>query len=94
MSWRAVTPRPPSDATRTVGMDEFVRKHPQLQDELGLRPYEDGRPAVAVSVRKRATTVRPTEARAAQRPGCSAKGSSTADAQRLPFVSRPAKTRQ
>ena len=28
-------------------MDEFVRKHLQLQDEMGLRPYEDGRPARA-----------------------------------------------
>lgn len=23
----------------------FVREHPQLQDEVGLRPYADGRPA-------------------------------------------------
>jgi len=23
----------------------FVRKHPELQDEIGLRPYEGGRPA-------------------------------------------------
>jgi len=23
----------------------FVREHPELQDEVGLRPYDDGRPA-------------------------------------------------
>jgi hypothetical protein len=28
-------------------MDDFVRKHLQLQDEIGPRPYEDGRPAGA-----------------------------------------------
>ena len=25
-------------------MEQLVRKHPQLQDELELRPYQDGRP--------------------------------------------------
>jgi hypothetical protein len=23
----------------------FVEKHPEMQDDIGLRPYEDGRPA-------------------------------------------------
>jgi hypothetical protein len=23
----------------------FVREHPELQDEIGLRPYDEGRPA-------------------------------------------------
>ena len=23
----------------------FVRDHPELQDEIGLRPYDDGKPA-------------------------------------------------
>jgi hypothetical protein len=35
-------------ASREAAMRDlvaFVRMHPQLQDEIGLRPYENGRPA-------------------------------------------------
>jgi len=32
-----------SDAVRKLAA--FVSEHPSVQDEIGLRPYEDGRPA-------------------------------------------------
>lgn len=35
-------------ASRDAAMSDlvaFVRKHPELQDDIGLRPYENGSPA-------------------------------------------------
>lgn len=34
-----------SEEEATRKLSEFVAANPTLQDEVGLRPYEDGRPA-------------------------------------------------